>query len=115
MPEHWAISDVSLISLKKSDLFKTVIPSKIFESMAMKRPIILGVEGEVKQMLDESGAGVAIEPENAQQLANAVVSLADNKAELNSYGEKGRAYVSSYFDRTVLAGRYIQILSDLKQ
>ncbi|MBI3186902.1 MAG: glycosyltransferase family 4 protein [Gammaproteobacteria bacterium] len=115
MPEYWAISDVSLILLKKSDLFKTVIPSKIFESMAMKRPIILGVEGEVKQMLDESGAGIAIEPENAEQLANAVVSLADNKAELNSCGEKGRAYVSSYFDRTVLAGRYIQILSDLKQ
>lgn len=114
MPEYWAISDVSLILLKKSDLFKTVIPSKIFESMAMKRPIILGVEGEVKQMLDESGAGIAIEPENAQQLANAVVSLADNEAELKSCGENGRVYVTSHFDRTVLAGRYIQILTGLK-
>jgi len=115
MPEFWAISDVSLVLLKKSDLFKTVIPSKIFESMAMKRPIILGVEGEVKQMLDESGAGVAIEPENAQQLAQAVVSLADNKEYMKSCGEKGRAYVTSHYDRTVLAGRYINILSAQKR
>jgi len=89
MPLLWALSDVSLVLLKKSDLFKTVIPSKIFESMAMKKPIVLGVEGEVKGMIEEGKSGITIEPENAQALAAAVLRLADNRLEYNEYAENG--------------------------
>ena len=60
MPVLWAAADVSLVLLKRSDLFKTVIPSKIFEAMAMERPLILGVEGEAKALVEEAGAGTCI-------------------------------------------------------
>ena len=115
MPNLWALSDVSLVLLKKSDLFKTVIPSKIFESMAMKKPIILGVEGEVKGMIEEGNSGLCIEPENAEQLAEAIVKIADNK-ELNcKLGGNGRRYVEKFFDRTVLANRFEKIMVDLNR
>ncbi len=113
MPLLWALSDVSLVLLRKSDLFKTVIPSKIFESMAMKKPIVLGVEGEVKAMIEEGKSGITIEPENAQALAVAVVELADNQEAYNEYAENGYRYVAKYYDRKELAKRFEDILQCL--
>ncbi len=65
MPALWSLTDVSLVLLKKSDLFRTVIPSKIFESMAMEVPIVLGVEGKVQAMIEEAESGLCIQPESA--------------------------------------------------
>jgi glycosyltransferase involved in cell wall biosynthesis len=115
MPNLWALSGVSLVLLKKSDLFKTVIPSKIFESMAMKKPIILGVEGEVKGMIEEGGSGICIEPESATQLAESVIMIADDIDLNRKLGENGRRYVEAYFDRTVLAERFEKIMADLSR
>ena len=64
MPELWSLSSVSLVLLKKSALFKTVLPSKIFESMAMEKPVILGVEGESAELVMSAGGGICIEPES---------------------------------------------------
>ncbi|THB71512.1 MAG: glycosyltransferase WbuB [Gammaproteobacteria bacterium] len=113
MPEIWDLSDASLVLLKKSDLFKTVIPSKIFESMAMRKPIILGVEGEVKDIIDDAGCGICIEPENAEQLAKALKQLADDSALHTQKGDRGKVFVEQNFDRKVLAQRYAEILNAL--
>lgn len=113
MPNLWALSDVSLVLLKKSDLFKTVIPSKIFESMAMKKPIILGVEGEVKDMIIEGESGICIEPENAEDLANTVLKLADDDELCGRLGNNGSEYVVRYFDRKVLADRFEELMVNL--
>lgn len=110
MPMLWALSDVSLVLLKKSDLFKTVIPSKIFESMAMKKPLILGVEGEVKSMIKAGCSGLTIEPENAQQLAEAVVRLADDSTLSQELGLNGQKYVTEFYDRKNLASDYEQLM-----
>jgi glycosyltransferase involved in cell wall biosynthesis len=75
MPDLWSLSSVSLVLLKRSDLFKTVIPSKIFESMAMEKPIIMGVEGESAELVMSSGGGICIEPENGKDLADQVLKL----------------------------------------
>ena len=112
MPEIWDLSDTSLVLLKKSDLFKTVIPSKIFESMAMQKPIILGVEGEVKEIIDAADCGISIEPENANELAEAIVLLADNPKIKAEKGAHGLDYVKNYFDRRVLAHRYCEVIEE---
>ena len=57
MPALWSATDASLILLKRSDTFKTVYPSKMSEAMAMQCPVILGVEGEAKEVLEAAGAG----------------------------------------------------------
>lgn len=110
MPELWAMSNVSLVLLRNTDLFKTVIPSKIFEAMGMAKPIILGVLGESKDLVLEAGGGIPIEPENAVELAAAVRRFADNPAEARAIGQMGFDFVCANFDRRVLAGRYIDIL-----
>ena len=110
MPALWSITDVSLVLLKKLDLFLTVIPSKIFETMAMKKPIILGVRGESQEIVEKAGAGVCIEPENAEQLAAAVLNLASSQAKCRALGESGHACVRKEFDRTILAQRYEAVL-----
>ena len=103
MRELWALSNVSLVLLKKSDLFKTVIPSKIFESLAMAKPIILGVEGESAELIQAAGAGICIEPEQADELAARVLELSQQPERCQQLGRSGRTYVVEHFDRTVLA------------
>ncbi|MCG2758021.1 MAG: glycosyltransferase, partial [Desulfobacteraceae bacterium] len=93
MPEFLAASDACMILLKKSDLFKTVIPSKIFETMAMERPIILGVEGESREIIEKAKSGLCIEPENHQQLAEAVLRLYNDPELSESLGRNGRQFV----------------------
>ena len=110
MPELWATADISLVLLRKTDLFKTVIPSKIFEAMGMATPIILGVEGECRELVLEAGAGLTIEPESAVELAAAVRRLADHPDEAKAFGQQGYDYVCVNFDRRVLALRYIDVL-----
>ncbi len=105
MRELWAVSSVSLVLLKKSDLFKTVIPSKIFESLAMAKPIILGVEGESAEIIQAAQAGICIEPEQADDLADRVLELSQKPEWCRRLGRNGRTYVVEHFDRTVLAGK----------
>lgn len=110
MPWLWALSDVSLILLKKSDLFKTVIPSKIFESMAMEKPIILGVEGESADIVRAADSGYCIEPENAEELADRLLQLRESEDLRRRFGRNGRIHVRSHYDRLVLARRFEELL-----
>ncbi|MEB2340165.1 MAG: glycosyltransferase family 4 protein [Nitrospirales bacterium] len=113
MPWLWALCHVSLILLKKSELFKTVIPSKLFESMAMEKPIILGVEGESAEILQAAKAGFCIEPENDEELAARMLELWSNRALCQTYGLNGRRHVLENYDRSQLAKRYQQLLQSL--
>lgn len=115
MPRLWSITDASLVVLKKLDLFLSVIPSKLFESMAMKQPIVLAVAGESADMMRESGAGIVIEPENARALADSILRLADTPELCRELGENGSRYVVENFDRRVLAKQFEQVLHDCVQ
>jgi glycosyltransferase involved in cell wall biosynthesis len=110
MPEFWALSDVSLVLLKKSDLFKTVIPSKIFESLAMAKPIVLGVEGESADLLRAAQAGLCIEPEEAEQLVARVLELSRDTQLRQRLGGNGRRFVIEQFDRIILARKLASVI-----
>ncbi len=110
MPEILAASDASLVLLKRADLFKTVIPSKLFEAMAMERPIVLGVEGESREIVEEGECGLCIEPENETALADALVRLAGDPGLALRLGENGRKFVTRDYDRDALADRYLSLL-----
>jgi len=69
------LSDFSLINLKKSEEFKSVIPSKIFESVAMYKPILLGVGGEAKELIEDYQTGICFEPENMESLNKAIYAI----------------------------------------
>lgn len=76
----------------------------------MERPIILGVEGESRELLRCAEAGVSIEPENAKELADQVLNLYQNPRRCQELGSNGRKYVLENFDRLVLAKRFADLM-----
>jgi colanic acid biosynthesis glycosyl transferase WcaI len=113
IPAFISASDACLVLLKKTDVFKTVIPTKMLEFMSCARPVILGVDGQARQIVDEAGAGFFIEPENAQELVNAINRLSANRELGEAFGKKGREYILQYFSRNRMAKKYIQALKSL--
>ena len=110
MPKVLASSDCLLVHLKGTDLFQTVIPSKIFEAMAMMRPIVMGVRGESADIVRRSGSGIDIQPDNAEQLAAAVMQLCDDKENYQNLCQNGRTFVIENFSRDKLAEDMLNIL-----
>ncbi len=113
MPEVLASSDCVLVHLKKTDLFETVIPSKIFEAMAMERPLIMGVRGESAEIVARSGSGIDMEPDNENDLVNAVVRLKDDDVYYRSLCQQGRDFVTREYTRDVLAQRFLDIIEEM--
>ena len=110
MPAVLAASNVCLVHLSKVDLFEHVIPSKIFETMAMEKPIIMGVKGRAREIVLQAEAGVPLEPENDEELANLLDQFFDSPEALVEMGKRGRGFVKEYFDRDLLASDLLQIL-----
>jgi glycosyltransferase involved in cell wall biosynthesis len=108
---YWSLLDVSVIHLKKTDLFTTVIPSKLFESMGMGLPVLHGVEGESADIVREEGAGIPFEPENADELCAALQRLKSNPDELDEFRARCLKGAQNY-DRTNLALRMMKILEN---
>ena len=115
MPSYISASDACLVMLKKADLFKTVIPTKMLEFMSCARPVILAVDGQAREILDAAHAGVFVEPENAQELVEVIQRLAANPALCETLGANGRAYILRHFSRKQTALDYLAILNTLQQ
>jgi glycosyltransferase involved in cell wall biosynthesis len=110
IPRFIAASDACLVLLKKTELFKTVIPSKMFEYMGMGRPVILGVEGEAREILQQANGGLAIGSESASELAAAILRLYHDRRLCRTLGENGRRFVLEHYDRMKLATDYASAL-----
>lgn len=76
--DFWAALDMALVPLKKDPTFETVIPSKIFEAAAMKKPILLGVDGQARKIVEEFNAGLYFEPENYDMMKNKIKEVKAN-------------------------------------
>jgi glycosyltransferase involved in cell wall biosynthesis len=102
VPRYWSLLDASVIHLKKDDLFRSVIPSKLFECMAMGIPVLHGVEGESADLVRAHRAGLPFEPQNGAALADAVLALRQDEALRAELGDNGARAARGY-DRTSLA------------
>lgn len=99
---YWSLLDVSIVHLRKSKLFKTVIPSKIFECMGMGIPIAHGVEGESAGIVSKNKVGILFEPENHAELTRILLSLKSDETVLKELSING-PIAAKKFDRGVLA------------
>jgi hypothetical protein len=106
-------ADVCLVPLRAVPLFRSFIPSKMFEILACGRPILASLEGEAAEILAASGAALVVPPEDADALARALVRLADEPALRVDLAARGRPYVAEHFDRRRLAERYLTLLEEL--
>ena len=110
IPAYISASDACLVLLRKTDVFKTVIPTKMLEFMSCARPVILGVDGQARQIIEEANAGIGIEPENSQALAAAIAKLAANPELGAQLGRHGRDYIVRSFSRKTTAEKYVEVL-----
>lgn len=111
--QFYAVTDVSIVHLRDRPAFHKVIPSKMFESMAMECPIVLGVRGQAREILEAAGAGITVAPEDADQLLEAVLKLAGDEETRLRMGESGAAYVRQHYDRRDIARRYWNLLQEV--
>ncbi|MGH7856024.1 MAG: glycosyltransferase family 4 protein [Candidatus Binatia bacterium] len=112
MPRFWSISDATVVPLRRDPLFRTTVPSKMFEAMAMGIPILLGVEGEARTILDDSGAGLAFPPEDAEALAASVRLLARDGGLRERIRRQSLAAAPRY-SRNVAAARMLEVLREV--
>ncbi|MGC1453537.1 MAG: glycosyltransferase [Candidatus Sulfotelmatobacter sp.] len=113
IPAFISASESCLVLLKKTDIFKTVIPPKMLEFMSCPRPVILGVDGQARQIVEEAGAGFVIEPENADALGQAIHQLSADRALGVTLGQKGREHILQHLSRRRTASKYIDVLQAL--
>lgn len=113
IPAFISASDVCLVMLKKTDLFKTVIPTKLLEYMACERPVIVAVDGQSRQIVEDARAGVFVQPEDSHALAQAICELAANPDQRREMGASGRRYIIANFSREQTARNYITVLESL--
>jgi glycosyltransferase involved in cell wall biosynthesis len=106
-------SDVCLVLLKQSPVFTTVIPTKMLEFMAAGRPVVLGVDGQARQIAEEAGACIFVPPEDSDALAAAVLTLRDDGELGRRLGRAGRTYIETKLSREQTAVTYLDLLERL--
>ena len=112
MPALWSVCDLSLVPLRDTPVFATVIPSKIFESMGMGVPILMSLpEGEATRIVRSTGSGVCVAPENPEAMAAAIESLAGDGGQMLELRATARAAAPLY-SRETQAARMLEILKD---
>jgi glycosyltransferase involved in cell wall biosynthesis len=110
MNEVYATLDLALVTLRNSELFTSVLPSKIFEIAAMARPIVVSVDGEARALVEASGGGVFVPPEDVGAMVEAIIGFVEDPERGERMGLAGRSYVTKHFDRKALAHMYLDIL-----
>jgi glycosyltransferase involved in cell wall biosynthesis len=113
VPVVWAGSDAAIVPLRSSATFERVIPSKMFEAMALRRPIILGIRGYAQRIVEDGTCGVTFSPGDANDLVRQVVALADNPSLRQQLGDNGYRLVESNYDRNKLGHKYLGILKSV--
>jgi glycosyltransferase involved in cell wall biosynthesis len=112
VPSYVDAVDVAVIPLKKMDLFLGAIPSKIFENLALAKPLLLSVDGEARRLfIDEGSAGLFIEPENSQMLAEKSLYLEANPDVVKTMGANGQSYVQKFFMRKKITADWVSTLN----
>jgi glycosyltransferase involved in cell wall biosynthesis len=113
VPVYLAAADACVVPLRRSEVFKTAIPSKMLEAMAAAKPVILGVEGEAKEILLGAQAGIAVPPDDSDALAQAILRLCQHPELGRALGANGRRAVREKYSRPQQAKAYLELLAGL--
>ena len=106
--KHIKKSSVCLVPLKNKKLFKSALPSKMFEYMACGKPVIVSIRGEAEKIINDSKAGVVIEPENSLMLTKAIINYFNDRNKCKIDGKNGMNYVTKKLSKEVLLSKLIK-------
>ena len=110
IPAYISASNACVVMLKDKEVFETVIPTKMLEFMSCARPVILAVRGQAKQVLESSGGGICVEPDDPQALCSAILRLRDQPTLCDGMGRAGRSYIIRELSRERTAKEYLAAL-----
>jgi glycosyltransferase involved in cell wall biosynthesis len=110
---HMSAADALLVPLARHEIYRSFIPSKLFDSMAAGRPVLLSVDGESRDILERADAGRYYEAEDGAALARHVERMSDHPDEAQAMGERGRDFASTHCTRSVQADRMVDFLEKL--
>jgi glycosyltransferase involved in cell wall biosynthesis len=99
VPDVLAGADCGVAILKPLALYATTYPNKVFDYMAAGRPVVLAIDGVIRQVIEEEQAGLATPPGDPAALAEAVRRLAADRGTARRMGQRGREAVVRRFDR----------------
>jgi len=108
-------ADACLASLQPIESFKTTYPNKVFDYLAAGRPVILAIDGVIREVVDQAQAGIFVPPGDAQQLARAVIYLRQNPEKAVQMGHSGRNFVENQFNRAILADKLAHLLEKMRE
>ncbi len=98
-----AAADACIAILKPVEMYKTVYPNKVFDYLAAGRPVVLAIDGVIREVVEQAGAGTFAQPGDPQALADVLLKMAADPAQARQMGLRGRAYLEAHFDRVKLA------------
>jgi glycosyltransferase involved in cell wall biosynthesis len=113
MPSVLASVDACIAILKPIPLYGTVYPNKVFDYMAAGKPVLLAIQGVIREVVEESRAGIAVPPGDPAALADGIRYLADHAEEGRQMGMRGRDFVKQHFDRHVQADNFAALIEKL--
>jgi glycosyltransferase involved in cell wall biosynthesis len=112
MPGALAAANACIAILKPLDEYKTTYPNKVFDYMAAGRPVVLAIDGVIREVVETAKCGIFAEPGNPSALADSLRTLAADKANAREMGLKGRAYLEKHFSRASIGERLLGLLEE---
>jgi glycosyltransferase involved in cell wall biosynthesis len=113
IPAALAAADVCLAILKPIEMYKTTYPNKVFDYLAAGRPVVLAIDGVIRQVIEDAGAGIPVPPGDAAAMANAIRQLWEHPETRQQMGFSARQYVETHFDRAKLADRLAELMIEV--
>jgi glycosyltransferase involved in cell wall biosynthesis len=113
MPNAIAAADACLAILKPINMYKTTYPNKVFDYMASGKPVILAIDGVIREVVEKANGGIAVHPGDSKALSQAVLRLDGDRGLCENLGRQGRSYVVANFDRSILAEKLLELMLKL--
>jgi len=113
MPGALAAADACIAILKPLEEYKTTYPNKVFDYMAAGRPVVLAIDGVIREVVEAAGCGIFAEPGNPSALVEAIRTLAADRGKAHKMGLDGRAYLEEYFNRASIGEKLVKLLEEM--
>ena len=113
VPHYLEAADAAAVTLKNIPLMEGWIPVKLYEAMAMEKPVVANLKGDTEKIIKESEAGICVKPENPESLAKAIIELKENKNQSHLKGKKGREYIVKNFNRCSIVESLLSIFEKI--
>ena len=106
-------ADACLAILKPLEEYKTTYPNKVFDYMAAGRPVVLAIDGVIREVVEAAGCGIFVQPGDPSALAEAIITLVADPERSRKMGMAGRKYLEEYFSRERIAEKLVGLLEDM--